>query len=421
MNNKEKVEFGDFQTPVKLAQLICDTLKRHKIQPNTIIEPTCGLGNILFNAIENFPSYQKAYGIEINKNYYDILNNSISDKKVNNVVIYLDNFFNFNWKKLFDEINDPILLIGNPPWVTNSALSIINSNNLPEKSNFKNHRGIDAITGKSNFDISEFIILKLIEIFKNRNVFLSFLCKTVVARNVLQYIWKNNNNIRLSEIYPLDSMKYFNASVDSCLFNIYIGNESNKVCYVYDSIENTYIKEIWGYTNHQLVNNVESYNRYSFMSGNSEYRWRNGIKHDLSKIMELTKVDNNYLNGYGDIVDIEDDLVFPLLKSSDLSKNDLFIRKYVIVTQKSVGQATDFIKTGYPRAWLYLTKHNELFNQRKSSIYKNKPKYSIFSVGDYTFSPWKIAISGLYKTLSFKVLDSFDSKPIILDDTCNFI
>jgi len=38
----------------------------------------------------------------------------------------------------------------NPPWVTNSQLSALNSNNLPAKSNFKQAKGIDAITGKQN-------------------------------------------------------------------------------------------------------------------------------------------------------------------------------------------------------------------------------------------------------------------------------
>ena len=35
--------------------------------------------------------------------------------------------------------------------------------NLPEKENFKRLSGTDAITGASNFDICEYIILKLIE------------------------------------------------------------------------------------------------------------------------------------------------------------------------------------------------------------------------------------------------------------------
>jgi hypothetical protein len=45
----------------------------------------------------------------------------------------------------------------------------------------------------------------------------------------------------------------------------------------------------------------------------------------------------------------------------------------------------------------------------------------VFGVGAYTFAPWKVAISGLYKTLKFRVLGSVHRKPIVVDDTCYFI
>jgi hypothetical protein len=43
----------------------------------------------------------------------------------------------------------PTLVIGNPPWVTNSQLSVLDSANRPARTNTKNARGIDAITGSS--------------------------------------------------------------------------------------------------------------------------------------------------------------------------------------------------------------------------------------------------------------------------------
>lgn len=42
-------------------------------------------------------------------------------------------------------------------------------------------------------------------------------------------------------------------------------------------------------------------------------------------------------------------------------------------------------------------------------------------MGDYSFAPWKVAISGLYKKLEFKVIGSYNNKPVVLDDTSNFI
>jgi hypothetical protein len=42
-------------------------------------------------------------------------------------------------------------------------------------------------------------------------------------------------------------------------------------------------------------------------------------------------------------------------------------------------------------------------------------------VGDYSFAPWKVATSGLYKKISFKVVGPFQGKPVVLDDTCYFL
>jgi hypothetical protein len=47
--------------------------------------------------------------------------------------------------------------------------------------------------------------------------------------------------------------------------------------------------------------------------------------------------------------------------------------------------------------------------------------YSIFGVGSYSFKDWKIAISGLYKKLSFHLVKPLDGKSVIFDDTVNFL
>jgi hypothetical protein len=93
----------------------------------------------------------------------------------------------------------------------------------------------------------------------------------------------------------------------------------------------------------------------------------------------------------------------------------------MLVTQKSVGEDTAYIKCAAPKTWDYLMSHNELLDKRRSSVYKGRPRFSVFGVGEYSFSPWKVAISGLYKRLHFAVVGPFDGKPVILDDTCYFL
>ena len=135
--------------------------------------------------------------------------------------------------------------------------------------------------------------------------------------------------------------------------------------------------------------------------------------------MELDKVNGHFVNGLKEEFKLENDLVYGILKSSDL-KNIVVkeTRKFTIVTQKKVGQETNYIKYDLPKTYKYLFEHQEIFNLRKSSIYINKPPFSIFGIGDYSFKPYKVAISGLYKTFHFTLVLPQNGKPLMLDDTC---
>jgi hypothetical protein len=42
-------------------------------------------------------------------------------------------------------------------------------------------------------------------------------------------------------------------------------------------------------------------------------------------------------------------------------------------------------------------------------------------VGEYSFALWKVAISGFYKKLDFRVVGPHEGKPVVLDDTCYFV
>src|SRR5207253_9323633 len=68
-----------------------------------------------------------------------------------------------------------------------------------------------------------------------------------------------------------------------------------------------------------------------------------------------------------------------------------------------------------------LKDHEDTFARRGSSIYRNRPPFSIFGVGPYSFSPWKIAISGFYSALKFTVIGPREDKTVVFDDTVYFL
>jgi hypothetical protein len=136
---------------------------------------------------------KNVFGVEIYKPYvwetkFSIVDFFLSNPNSNKpeISIVHCNVFDFDFKTIAKEhsTND-ILVIGNPPWVTNSKLGSLNSTNLPKKTNFKNHSGLDAMTGKGNFDIAEFITLTMIETFQNMKGNLLLLVKNSVIKNIV--------------------------------------------------------------------------------------------------------------------------------------------------------------------------------------------------------------------------------------------
>ncbi len=429
----DRREYGDFQTPSELTDLICSNLKNDSIAPDVIIEPTFGRGSFLLSSLKYFKTLRKVYGVEIYEPYYwqtkfTILEWFAENPNLNkpDIFLYLDNAFKFDFAEIGRVIEGSnILVLGNPPWVTNSELGSLNSNNLPEKRNFKALNGFDAITGKGNFDICEYIILTMFNAFSKCKGHMAMLTKNSVIKNMIYDLPKMDYRISNMVALKINAKKYFNASVDASLFKCNLEGDNKKVSFTCkvslttpDSSEN-----IFGWSGDKFVSDVVLYENNKKYDGISPYIWRQGIKHDCSRVMELQLLDNNrYRNGLNEELDIEEDLIFGLLKSSDLNSPVVVkTRKHVIVTQKKIGEDTACLSYKYPKLYRYLLKNNLYFDQRKSSIYKDKPPFSIFGVGDYSFKPYKVAISGLYKRSTFTLILPESDKPIMLDDTCYFL
>ena len=112
-------------------------------------------------------------------------------------------FFRTDWAEVITELPKPLLILGNPPWVTSAELGSLGSSNLPEKTNFQRQRGIDALMGKSNFDISEWMLLRGLEWIEGQEASLAVLCKVTVARRVLRHAWKQGQRLRNAEVHHI--------------------------------------------------------------------------------------------------------------------------------------------------------------------------------------------------------------------------
>jgi len=177
-----------------------------------------------------------------------------------------------------------------------------------------------------------------------------------------------------------------------------------------------------GLVGQDLVFNIRTYRRMKHLEGLCPYQWRSGVKHDCVSVMELRRTNGTTLqNKLGEDVRIEPEYLFPFLKCSDLANGRIKPERYVVVTQRRVGDDTSTIAKKAPRTWSYLDSHRSLFAARKSTIYNSGMPFALFGIGDYTFAPWKVAVSGLHRTARFSLIEPVGKKPVLFDDTCYFL
>jgi hypothetical protein len=255
MKSVARIEFGDFQTPLALAREVCLLLKVQGVRADVIIEPTCGLGTFLEAAAECYPEAELR-GFDISQEHVQAATERLNGAGTRpRATIRQQDFFAHDWDLELGRARGTVLVLGNLPWVTNQTVASLNGSNVPAKENFQGFRGIAARTGKSDFDISEWMLIRLLNALRGRPASISMLCKTATAR-----------------------------------------------------------------------------------------KWAR-----------------------------------------------------------------------------YLSSHKSRFTARKSSIYRERTAFALFGIGDYTFAPWKVAVSGLHHDPRFVLVPPCRNKPVLFDDTCYFL
>ncbi|HEY4268774.1 MAG TPA: class I SAM-dependent methyltransferase [Galbitalea sp.] len=404
-------EYGDFQTPIELARQVIALLPR--TEWTSILEPACGTGTFLKAAAEAFPDARR-YGVELQPEY------ALGARAYGEIVVA--DALQIDFAGAFDWPSDgKLLVIGNPPWVTSADLTGFASANRPTLSNIRGLRGIEAMTGASNFDIAEAIILRLIATLGHLSPTIVLLCKTQVARNLLTYAAQFSLPISGVRLYGIDSKKWFGAGADACLLTFSVGTAATGYSAdVYADLGTEHLVTRIGVVGDRLVSNLDAYERTRAADGVSPVTWWQGIKHDATQVMELVERDGPHTKS-GVVVDVEAEYVYPLAKSTDVFRGTAASpRKWMLVPQQHTGDDTRILERTAPRLWAYLTDNGDALDGRRSSIYRGRPRFSIFGVGPYSFAPYKVAISAMHKRPVFRLVGPQHGRPVMFDDVCYF-
>jgi hypothetical protein len=421
-------DLGDFQTPPALVAAVLDRLGPIGARWPRVLEPTCGRGHFLAGLLASPTPPEEIQGIELQTGHLEEARSLTREPGTVRVALTQASLFAIDLRRdLAWSRGGPLLVVGNPPWVTNAELGLLDSGNLPRKWNVKRLRGIEARTGSSNFDIAEAVWLKLLHELADQEPTIALLCKMSVARNVLAFAERAGLPIAEAAIHRVDAPKWFRAAVDACLLRVKVGapgEEGSARIPVFADLGANEPESALGFVRGRLVADLDAYEASAFADGKCPRTWRQGLKHDAATVMELTRTSESdpWQNKLGESVEVEPDWIFPMLKGADLNgEAPDATRRGVIVTQRRIGQETAALEQAAPRLWSYLTRHAPVFARRKSSIYRGQPPFALFGVGPYSFAPFKVVVSGLHKVPRFHAVGPVEDRPVMLNDTCYFL
>ena len=171
-------DFGDFQTPPGLVAAILNALNPIGAQWPRVLEPTCGKGNFIAGLLAQPSRPREIQALEKQESHVreaELV--SRGDSGVRTCVRTADIFRTDLRKDVQWVASGPLLVVGNPPWVTNAELGSLESTNLPRKNNQRGLRGIEALTGRSNFDLAEYVWVKILTELVAEQPTVAMLCK----------------------------------------------------------------------------------------------------------------------------------------------------------------------------------------------------------------------------------------------------
>lgn len=418
--DRRQTEFGDFQTPPALAAAICAALAARGLNPATVLEPTCGDGHFLAAAAYTWPTARRI-GLEIDPTHADRARHLDPAAE-----IHLADAFTTDWTALLAPLPTPLLILGNPPWITSAGIAAIGGHNRPARTKTTHLTGLDALLGPSNFDVSEWLTRKLLAALAplaaaHRPAHLALLLKTATIRRTCAHHFRHGPPLAEARQHRIDARTHFAAAIDAALFVTRLAPPDTPPtthCLTHPSLDAPPDGAI-GWRDDHLVADPAAYDRaWPYLGAGP--RWRSGVKHDAAPILELRRHADHWQNGLGDRVDIEPTALYPLSKSADVAHNRP-PRRALLLTQHTPSEDPAHLATHAPRAWTYLQTHAAALDHRQSAIYRARPRFAIFGIGPYAFTDWKVAISGLYTTPRFAAIGPHQGRPVLFDDTVYFL
>ncbi|MCA9873382.1 MAG: N-6 DNA methylase [Anaerolineales bacterium] len=363
-------------------------------------------------------------------------------------------------------------IAGNPPW--------INWNNLPQgyrdsigplwlEYNLFLHKGFDAILGKASDDLSTLMTYIVTDKYLKDKGKLAFV--------ITQSVWKSSGggkgfrqfkigtsgpSLQILHVDDLSNVQIFEgASTRTSVFVLTKNAETRyPVPYTYwkkiskgNSLDyDSTLEEVMAQTKRLMFQAIpvdandktsawltarsKSVSSIRDVIGKSPYRARIGIKASINGIFWLEKLttrpdgllvvrnlaERSKKNVESITVDIEPDLIFPLIQGREVKKWYVSSEAFILVTHLP-GQRLKAIEVGdmqkvWPRTFSYLSRFQTILENSGviGRYFPNGPFYSMFNIGDYTFAKYKLVFREISSDFTCAVITNPDNGKVAIPD-----
>ena len=369
INSQERQQYGIFFTQKPVVAEILKKINIHDVQ--NIIDSAAGSCNFLIDLAEQYPE-KKFYAIEKNLKVYRATTKIISRYK---------NIFYYHGDVLFEKFPIPPcdLYIGNPPFINYANLSDTYREAVRQlwPYYFRIEKGFTMMLGSSRGDIAQLIFYYTVRHYlKNNGKFAVILPSSLIRGNKASSGFRDFENVNVQEIVELNSDNSFEYTKRKSIY--IIGKKGGGTLFPIPYQADGKTTQLYKSGDSLISLNIN-------LPENSWYSARQGINTLGANNIFIFKKEKPF----------ESSLIFPLFKSSDIHRFKAIPTYSVFLPYKNgkIIQESE-MKVLYPAEYLYLCKHKEKLQNRKSRFIKQN-WYALFGIGSYTFSKYKVVWKAL--------------------------
>jgi len=368
LSRRERLEGGIFFTQAPLVDRICRHFDFSQI--HRVIDSAAGSCNFLIPLAEKYPHIE-FYGVEKHPRVFRDVEKKLST---------YPNLHYFQGDILLDDFPIPPcdLYLGNPPFV--------NFTDLPEdyrekirplwQQNLELPRGFSLLLGHSRADIAQLIFQYTLNTYLTpRGQFGVILPDTLLRGDSAQAGFQQCSGFAPRIIEEIDQNDAFYGTSRPSFFMI--GEKGRKAEFPIPCISPEGIRQ-------QLWNR-----RGKWVLGDGA-QWPDSWLGNYQARQGINTLGANKIFFFKEKPDLEEELLFPLLKSSDVRMWESRPEAWVLLPYKE-GKlfSEEDLQMHFPRSWKYLNQHKETLSQRKSR-FARKHWYALFGIGPYTFAPYRV-------------------------------